>query len=91
MNWKDSSGKYFSEKGMIRENYENGQIKSKGAYILRDTVMVTGTKAGILPAYFAIFYDDLKKPQQGGTGHTMLMCKEKNVPFIDQRTWMKWL
>lgn len=53
--------------------------------------MVTGTKAGILPAYFAIFYDDLKKPQQGGTGHTMLMCKEKNVPFIDQRTWMKWL
>ena len=29
MNWKDSSGKYFSEKGMIRENYENGQINQK--------------------------------------------------------------
>ena len=33
MNWKDSSGKYFSEKGIIRENYENGQIKSKGRYV----------------------------------------------------------
>ena len=53
--------------------------------------MVTGTKTGILPANFAIFYDDLRKPEQGGTGHTMLMCKEKKVPYIDQRTWMKWL
>ena len=80
-------------KGLVVEYMKGAdkRLKSKGAYILRDTVMVTGTKAGILPAYFAIFYDDLKKPQQGGTGHTMLMCKEKNVHFIDQRTWMKWL
>jgi hypothetical protein len=80
-------------KGLVEE-YIKGldkRLKSKGAYILRDTLMVTGTKSGILPAFFAIFYDDLKNPEQGGTGHTMLMCKEKNVPFINQRTWMKWL
>jgi hypothetical protein len=80
-------------KGLVEE-YLKGvdkRLKSKGAYLLRDTLMVTGTKTGILPANFAIFYDDLRKPEQGGTGHTMLMCKEKNVPFIDQRTWMKWL
>ena len=80
-------------KGLVEE-YLKGidkRLKSKGSYILRDTLMVTGTKSGILPAHFAIFYDDLRKPEQGGTGHTMLMCKDKNVPFIDQRTWMKWL
>lgn len=33
MNWKDTTGKYFSEKGIIREDYENGQIKSKGRYV----------------------------------------------------------
>jgi hypothetical protein len=80
-------------KGLVEE-YLKGvdkRLKSKGSYLLRDTLMITGTKTGILPASFSIFYDDLKKPQQGGTGHTMLMCKEKNVPFIDQTTWMKWL
>ena len=53
--------------------------------------MITVSKKGILPAHFAIFYDDLRTPEQDGTGHTMLMCKEKRVPYIDQKTWMKWL
>jgi hypothetical protein len=88
-----SAKKNKNAKGLVEE-YLKGvdkRLKSKGAYLLRDTLMITGTKTGILPASFSIFYDDLKKPQQGGTGHTMLMCKEKNVPFINQTTWMKWL
>ena len=62
----------------------------KAAYILRDTVKVIGTKT-VQPCTFSIFYDDLKKPQEGGTGHTMNVCEENEVPFIDQRTWFDWL
>lgn len=62
----------------------------KAAYIIRDTVKVTGA-TGIAPATFGIFYDDLAKPGTGGTGHTMSVCREAGVPLIDQRVWMKWL
>ena len=47
-------------KGLVEE-YLKGvdkRLKSKGAYLLRDTLMITGTKTGILPASFSIFYDD---------------------------------
>lgn len=62
----------------------------KAAYILRDTVKVIGTKT-VQPCTFSIFYDDLKNPQEGGTGHTMNVCEENDVPFIDQRSWFDWL
>jgi hypothetical protein len=62
----------------------------KAAYILRDTVKVLGA-AGISPAGFAIFYDDLSNPEQGGTGHTMQVCKRNHVPMIDQRVWFDWV
>jgi len=62
----------------------------KAAYIIRDTIKVIGTK-GIKPATFGIFYDDLDKPKQGGTGHTMKLCEQNNIPIIDQKIWFKWL
>jgi hypothetical protein len=62
----------------------------KAAYILRDTIKVIGTKA-IPPATFGIFYDDLNHPQTGGTGHTMEVCAQNNIPLIDQRVWMEWV
>jgi hypothetical protein len=39
----------------------------------------------------ALFYDDLTQPMTGGTGHTMLVCKEEGVPMFDQREWMEWI
>jgi hypothetical protein len=66
------------------------RFTSKAAYIIRDTVKVVGTKS-IPPADFGIFYDDLAAPMQGGTGHTMRVCIERQVPLIDQRTWFGWL
>lgn len=63
----------------------------KAAYLLRDTIKVTGTGSGIPPASFGIFYDDLSNPGQGGTGHTMDVCRNKNVPLIDQLVWFHWL
>ncbi len=62
----------------------------KAAYIIRDTIKVTGTEE-IKPATFGIFYDDLDKPMTGGTGHTMNVCKQNDIPIIDQKTWFKWL
>jgi hypothetical protein len=60
------------------------------AYIIRDTIKVLGTHE-IPPSSFCIFYDDLNNPEQGGTGHTMNVCKMNNIPFIDQSTWFGWL
>lgn len=63
----------------------------KAAYIIRDTVKVTGTKSGILPATFAFFYDDVDNPKKGGTGHTMEICDLNNVPYYTQNEWLNWL
>jgi hypothetical protein len=63
----------------------------KAAYIIRDTVKVTGTKSGIPPATFAFFYDDLNHPKTGGTGHTMDICNLNNVPYLTQESWMNWI
>ena len=74
-------------------NYIKGTrsfISMKAAYLIRDTMKVVGAE-GLPSANFAIFYDSLTKPMSGGTGHTMQVCIQKNVPWIDQGTWMKWL
>ena len=80
-------------KGLVEQYVKGGnkRLAAKGAYLLRDTIKVTGTRSGIPPASFGIFYDDLRNPQSGGTGHTMKMCKQNYVPFVDQKTWRKWL
>ena len=70
---------------------ESNRITIKAAYLLRDTVKVTGTNSGIPKATFAIFYDDLENPWQGGTGHTMMVCKNTGVPFINQTVWKSWV
>ena len=62
----------------------------KAAYIIRDTVKATGA-SGIKPATFGIFYDDLQNPKTGGTGHTMNVCEQNNIPVIDQSVWLEWL
>lgn len=67
------------------------RLTMKAAYILRDTVKVNGTRSGISPASVALFYDDLSNPMQGGTGHTISVCKNLLVPYCDQQIWMQWL
>lgn len=63
----------------------------KAAYIIRDTVKVTGTKSGIPAVNFAFFYDDEQNPKTGGTGHTMRICDINNVPYLTQFDWAKWI
>lgn len=62
----------------------------KAAYLLRDTVKVVGIDH-FAPATAGIFYDDLDNPVSGGTGHTINMCKEREIPWLDQKQWMKWV
>lgn len=62
----------------------------KAAYIIRDTIKAIGTDK-IGPATFGVFYDDLEFPMSGGTGHTMNVCAQNNIPVIDQTIWFKWL
>ena len=69
---------------------DRGQFSIKAAYIIRDTVKAIGTET-IPPATFGIFYDDLKQPKSGGTGHTMQICEQNDISIIDQSVWMKWL
>lgn len=55
----------------------------KASYLIRDTAKVIGTST-IPKASFALFYDNVENPKQGGTGHTMKVCEENDVPFVDQ-------
>jgi len=77
------------------ERYEQGFKDAnamKGAYLLRDTLMVVGAQGvNVKRADFAIFYDDLSLPKKGGTGHTMNVCDSLGIPYITQKTWMDWL
>lgn len=69
---------------------EKNRFSIKAAYIIRDTAKALGT-AEIKPATFGIFYDDLKNPLDGGTGHTMKICMQHNIPIADQKIWFNWL
>lgn len=94
---EDDEVAYYSKqhKGTSKlvDQYLDGKVNRytiKAAYILRDTVKVTGLE-DLAPASFAFFYDDLNEPMSGGTGHTMRVCEEKNVAYLTQVEWFKWV
>lgn len=75
------------------DNYVKGaknKLSIKGSYLIRDTVKVLGTEE-IPPTDVALFYDDLKNPISGGTGHTIRVCMENNIPYYNQEIWMEWI
>ncbi|MBW2000877.1 MAG: hypothetical protein JRJ29_23315 [Deltaproteobacteria bacterium] len=64
----------------------------KALYLIRDALKVLGSRAlSLAPATAGIFYVDPRKPDSGGTGHTIRLCGLNNVPVWDQGRWMKWL
>jgi hypothetical protein len=94
---QDDEVAYYSKQhkgtNKLVDQYLDGKINRytiKAAYIIRDTVKVTGY-SDLTPATFAFFYDDLDKPKLGGTGHTIRVCEEKNVPYFTQTDWFQWL
>jgi len=69
---------------------DRNQFAIKAAYIIRDTIKAIGTD-DIPAASFGFFYDDLKNPMSGGTGHTMQVCLDNQIPILDQKEWFDWL
>jgi len=90
---------YYSKQDKKNQNlivrYEQGykdRLAVKGAYLLRDTLMVVGSKSlGLKKADFALFYDDLSKPEKGGTGFTIKVCDSLEIPYINQSVWFDWI
>jgi len=67
-------------------------LKAKARYLLRDTVKVTGSaELGLAPANFGLFYVNVADPMQGGTGHTIRVCRDQGIPVVFQQNWMQWL
>ena len=64
----------------------------KARYLIRDTVKVLGSVAnGLQPATIGLFYTDPKDKYAGGTGHTIRVCEQNNVPVVTQIAWYEWL
>jgi hypothetical protein len=59
--------------------------------LVRDTLKVTGSSYGDLaPATVGLFYVRPGNPLQGGTGHTIRVCRDQGVPVALQADWLLW-
>jgi len=67
------------------------KLRAKANYILRDTVKVIGApEQGFSPATIGLFYANSDDPMIGGTGHTIRVCREYDVPVVLQDDWLLW-
>ncbi len=70
------------------KNNPDGRLAAQSKYLLRDTLKVTGSDAGdFKPPVVAFFYIDPSDKYAGGTGHTIKVCEELNVPVFTQQDW----
>ncbi len=68
-----------------------GPVGAKAAYLLRDTLKVIGApEIGLSPATAGVFYVNEADPLAGGTGHTIRVCMERQVPVVFQVVWRTW-
>ncbi|MBA3632048.1 MAG: hypothetical protein H0W58_04435 [Acidobacteria bacterium] len=69
-----------------------GRIFYKTQYLLRDALKVCGSETlQMNRADVGCFYINSDKPNGGGTGHTIRVCRLLKVPVIEQTEWMKWI
>jgi hypothetical protein len=75
-----------------RKNKANPGRDISAAYLMRDTLKVTGCPdRDLASADLGIFYVNVDDPLSGGTGHTIRVCLQESVPVITQRHWKSWL
>lgn len=76
---------------VIDKRNEIPQLQSKARYLLRDTLMVMGDPAQKLaPTTVGIFFTGTD-PLAGGTGHTIRVCNQHNVPVFLPQDWWRWI
>lgn len=80
---------------LFEEGYrlnKNRQLAAKARYLLRDAMKVMGDESlGLAPATVGVFYIDPLDPMAGGTGHTIRVCRQQNIPVVTQMEWWTWL
>ena len=60
-------------------------------YLMRDTMKVVGHPEKFSPAICGLFYVDPADPLGGGTGHTIRVCLDAEVPAFTQAVWGEWV
>jgi hypothetical protein len=84
-----ASPKYRS---LVEGRTKHSALKIKANYLLRDTLKITGfEEADFHPAQIGVFYVNTEKPSEGGTGHTIRVCENRQIPVIIQDVWMQWI
>lgn len=74
------------------KNKQEGRMLQKSLYLLRDTMKVIGSKEKRLDRITAgLFYVNEGDPESGGTGHTVRVCRQNNIPILTQEIWMNWI
>ncbi len=80
-----------ANKNLIAQYGRSGPAASKAAYLVRDTLKVLGIDGRLSKPVAALFWVDLSDLEAGGTGHTIRVCRQQNVPVFFQDEWMQWL
>ena len=74
------------------ELQQEGMMKQKSLYLLRDALKVLGSPENNLsPITAGIFFVNEDDPEAGGTGHTIRVCRQNNVPVFTQDIWLSWM
>lgn len=77
-------------KGLISKRSQKGPLAAKAAYLIRDTMKVTGHSEMFPKPICALFYVSMDDPYAGGTGHTIRVCQQELVPLAFQDSWATW-
>jgi len=81
-----------SYKSLMEKRTVVPRLRAKANYILRDTVKVIGApEQGFNPATIGLFYANIDDPMIGGTGHTIRVCQEYDIPVVLQEDWLLWI
>ncbi len=78
-------------KGLISKRGQKSPLAAKAAYLIRDTMKVTGHSEAFPKPICALFYVSMNDPLAGGTGHTIRVCQLEGVPYAFQDSWAQWL
>jgi hypothetical protein len=79
-----------ANKRLIDNRMRAGPLAAKAAYLIRDTMKVTGYSEEFPKPICGLFFVDLDDPMAGGTGHTIRVCQQEGVPVVLQNAWQQW-
>ncbi len=67
----------------------NNHAYSKTRYLVRDALKVIGSPSlNLPPATLGLFFINEDDASGGGTGHTIRLCQNHNVPVLTQQAWL---